>query len=91
MGSKSQDRGTYGVKTATKLLIHCILMTYHLTLFLACFQSILVGFGTFVMFSIFESVILFFPKHTNFREGFEVIHEEIRQSKTFKDYWALRR
>jgi len=24
-------------------------------------------FGTFVMFSIFESVIIVFPKHSNFR------------------------
>jgi hypothetical protein len=31
------------------------------------------------MFSIFESVILVFPKHGNFRGGFEVIHEEIMQ------------
>jgi len=31
------------------------------------------------MFSIFESVILVFPKHSNFSGGFEVIHEEIMQ------------
>jgi len=31
------------------------------------------------MFSIFESVILVFPKHSNLRGGFEVIHEEVIQ------------
>ena len=31
------------------------------------------------MFSIFEYVILVFPKHSNFRGIFEVIHEEIMQ------------
>jgi len=31
------------------------------------------------MFSIFEYVILVFPKQRNFRGGFEVIHEEIMQ------------
>ena len=40
-------------------------------------------FGTFVMFSIFESLIVVFPKHSNLRGGeggvFEVIHEEIMQ------------
>jgi len=45
-------------------------MTGHLTLFLACFSVIFSRFyqqnGGFVMFSIFESVILLFPKHSNF-------------------------
>ena len=31
------------------------------------------------MFSIFEYVILVFPKHSNFMGGFEVIHEKIMQ------------
>jgi hypothetical protein len=31
------------------------------------------------MFFIFESVILVFPEHSNFRGVFEVIHEEIMQ------------
>ena len=35
-------------------------------------------FDNFVMFSIFEYVILVFPKH-NIQGGFEVIHEEIMQ------------
>jgi len=38
------------------------------------------------MFSTFEYVILIFPKHSNFKGGFEVIHEEIMQigkSRTF--------
>jgi hypothetical protein len=30
-------------------------------------RSIAYDFRTFIMFSIFESVILFFPKHSNFR------------------------
>ena len=34
-----------------------VVMTSHLTLFLGCF----------VTFSIFESLILVFPKHSNFR------------------------
>ena len=51
-------------------------MTGHLKLFLACFsvyfsrRSIrMIGydFGTVVMFSIFEFVILVFPKHRNLR------------------------
>jgi len=33
-------------------------------------------FGTFVMFSIFEYVILVFLKHSNFRVFFEVIHKK---------------
>jgi len=40
------------------------------------------------MFSIFESVILVFPKHGNFRGGFEVTHEKIMQiskSRTSKE------
>jgi hypothetical protein len=40
------------------------------------------------MFSIFESVILVFLNHNNFRGGFEVIHEEIMQigkSRTSKE------
>jgi len=40
------------------------------------------------MFSIFESVILFFSKHSNFRVFFDVIHKEIMQigkSRTSKD------
>jgi len=40
------------------------------------------------MFSTFEFVILVFPKHSNFRGAFEVIHEEIMQisiSRTSKD------
>ena len=36
-------------------------------------------FGTFVMFSIFESVILVFPKIAMLRGFFEAIHEEIIQ------------
>jgi len=36
-------------------------------------------FGTLVMFSIFEYVIVVFPRHSNFRRVFEVIHEEIKQ------------
>jgi len=36
-------------------------------------------FGTFVMFSIFEYVILVFPKHSNFRVFFEVIHKKSMQ------------
>jgi len=46
------------------------------------------------MFFIFESVILFFSKHSNFRGILEVIYEEfkqIRQSKSSEDYWALGR
>jgi len=47
------------------------------------------GFGTFVMFSIFESVILVFLKHSNLGgRGVEVIHEEIMQigkSRTSED------
>jgi len=31
------------------------------------------------MFVIFEFVILVFPKHSNFKGFFEVIHEEIMQ------------
>ena len=41
------------------------------------------------MFSIFESVILVFPKHINFRRVFDVIHEEIMQigkSRTSEDF-----
>jgi len=34
-------------------------------------------FETFFIFSIFEFLILVFAKHSNFRGGFEVIHEEI--------------
>jgi len=30
-------------------------------------RSIAYHFGTFVMFSILESVVLFFPKHINFK------------------------
>ena len=44
------------------------------------------------MFYIFESVILFFLKHSNFRVFFYVIHEEIMQigkAKTSKDYVVL--
>jgi len=64
-------------------------MTDHLTLFLARFlvnfsrfyiqniKAIAYDFGTFVMFSIFESVILFFLKQSNIRVY--VIHEEIIQ------------
>jgi len=61
-----------------------------LSMFFSHFQLVLVAkrrsiraiaydFGTFVMFTIFESVILVFPKHvhSNFRRVFEVIHEEI--------------
>ena len=59
-----------------------ILMIGHLTLFLACFSDIFsrfqkkkrrsikmmaYDFRIFVMFSIFESVILVFLKHGNFR------------------------
>jgi len=51
------------------------------------------GFGTFVMFSIFESVILVFLKHSNLGgRGVEVIHEEIMQigkSRTSEDLWRL--
>jgi hypothetical protein len=36
-------------------------------------------FGTFVMFSLFESVILVFPKHSHLMGFFEIIHEEIMQ------------
>jgi len=45
-------------------------------------------FGTFIMFSICESVILVFPKHRNLRVFFEVIHEEIMEigkSRTTKE------
>ena len=63
-------------------------------LFLACFSVIFnrflpakrrsiseIGydFGKFVMFSIFESFILFFPKHSYSRVFFYVIQEEIMQ------------
>jgi len=40
------------------------------------------------MFFIFESVILVFPKYSNFTGFFEVIHEEIMQigkSRTSED------
>jgi len=51
-------------------------------------RTIFYDFGTFVMFFIFESVIQDFLKHSNFRGGFEVIHEEnmkIGKSRTFED------
>jgi len=51
-------------------------------------RTIVYYFGTFVIFSIFEFVILIFPKRGNFRGGFEVIHEEIMQigkSRTSED------
>jgi len=44
------------------------------------------------MFSIFEFLILVFPKHINFKGVFEVIHEEIMQigkSRTSEDLWRL--
>jgi len=44
------------------------------------------------MFFIFESVILVFLKHSNFRGFFEVIHEEIMQIskwRTSEDLWRL--
>jgi len=55
-----------------------VVMTGHLTLLLACFsvgfvakrrsiRMIAYDFGIFVMFSIFESVILVFLKNFNFR------------------------
>ena len=50
-------------------------------------------FRIFIMFSIFESIILVFLKHSNFRGGFEVSHEEImeigksRTSKEFSRLW----
>jgi len=36
------------------------------------------------MFSIFESVILVFPKHNNLRGFFEVIDKEIMQIKNIR-------
>jgi len=42
-------------------------------------RAIAYDFMTFVMFSIIESIILVFPKHSNFMGGFEVIHEKIMQ------------
>jgi len=44
------------------------------------------------MFSIFEFVILVFPNYSNFRGGFEVIHEEIMQinkSRTTEEFSRL--
>jgi len=35
------------------------------------------------MFFIFESVILVFPKHNNFRGFSEVIHEQIKNNQRF--------
>jgi len=48
-------------------------------------------FGTFVMFSIFEYVILVFPKHSNFRGFFEVIHKKIMQIGKSRTSEELRR
>jgi len=45
------------------------------------------------MFSIFEFVIPVFPKHSNFRGFFEVIHEEImkiRKSRTSEELWRFK-
>jgi len=43
-------------------------MTGQLTLFLTCILVIFqYDFGTFVMFSILDYVLLVFPKHSNFR------------------------
>jgi len=50
-------------------------------------RAIAYDFRTFVMFSIFEYAILFFPKHINSRV-FYVIQEEIMQigkAKTCED------
>ena len=57
-------------------------------------RAIAYDFMTFVMFSIIESIILVFPKHSNFMGGFEVIHEKIMQigkSRTTEELWRLRK
>lgn len=63
-----------------------LLMTCHLTLFLAWFS---VNFRKFVMFYIVESVFLFFQKHSNFRvfRCNSKRNDANRRSKTSKDLW----
>jgi len=80
-------------------------MTGLLTLYLACFfsqfqyvlqtekrsiKTIANDYGAFLMFSIFEYVILFFPKHCNFRMFCcnSRRNQAYRQSKTSEDLWS---